>query len=423
MKKSPVTFENSCNPAGLPQKATCQKASGQLLYIRGSTSFDGVESFTRCPTSPTGENKSDNNEKAENGTNHHQTHQSLHYMNTSNLFELLDGSKLEGYPSATPTMPISNTLALDTTGQYLSIGRKPTKAPIGEEEKRQLGHKLFNENVHLFLANADKILSDSRLFLAPVPVQNGLAYTGTGGFRHPTLGVYIEWWLYYKEDSIDRKGRPIWYISGSPLSGRNVCSSVDRKGKAHRAELNGLFSDVWGSFTEVNTRYDEAKSRFLAYSLEEVVALLKEETDDAQLFKTHLRLEYVKFRKEVDSLKSRLRSAQEQTMKYQDRLRKMLFESKREEATAYYEKWQNLRTVAKLRYEHFIQRRLELRKQLRADEITNKEYQQTLQSIRKAKEDADYAIWDFAHTGLSEVFGSDASLFSTEVLDQIIKNN
>ena len=92
------------------------------------------------------------------------------------------------------------------------------------------------------------------------------------------------------------------------------------------------------------------------------MALLKEETDDTQLFKTHLRLEYVKFRKEVDSLKSRLRSAQEQTMKYQDRLRKMLFESKREEATAYYEKWQNLRTVAKLRYEHFIQRRLELRK-------------------------------------------------------------
>lgn len=418
MKKSSITSEFSSNI-----KATCQSTSGQSLYIRGSTSSDGVESFTRCPTSPTGENKSENDEKAGNGTNHHQTHQSLHYMNnTTNLFELLDGSKLEGYPSANPSMPISNTLALDTTGQYLSIGRKPARTPIGEEEKRQLGHKLFYENVHLFLANADKILSDSRLFLAPVPVQNGLAYTGTSGFRHPTLGVYVEWWLYYKEDSIDRKGRPIWYISGSPLSGRNVCSSVDRKGKTHRAELNGKFSDIWGPFTEVNTRYDEAKSRFIAYSLEEVVALLKEETDDTQLFKTHLRLEYVKFRKEVDSLKSRLRSAQEQTMKYQDRLRKMLFESKREEATAYYEKWQNLRTVAKLRYEHFIQRRLELRKQLRAGEITNKEYQQTLQPIRKAKEDADYAVWDFAHTGLSEVFGDDACLFSVEVLDQIIKN-
>ena len=339
----------------------------------------------------------------------------------TNYIELLDGSKPEGYPAINPSAPVSNAFALDTTGQYLSFGRKPAKASITDEEKRQLGHRLFYENAHLFLANADKILSDSRLFLAPVPVQNALAYTGTGGFRRPTLGVYIEWWLYYKEDSIDRKGRPIWYISGSPLSGRNVCSSVDRKGKTHRAELNGRFSAVWGSFTEVNTRYDEAKSRFLAYTLEDVIALLKEETDDTQLFKTHLRLEYMKFRKEIDSLKTRLRSAQEQTTKYQDRLRRMLFESKREEATAYYEKWLNLRTVAKLRYEHFLERRLELRKQLRADEITNKEYQQTLLPIRKAKEDADYAAWEYSRTGLAEVFGDDASIFSTEVLSQILK--
>lgn len=343
--------------------------------------------------------------------------------NKTNSFELLDGSKLTGYPTTNPQAPISNAFTLDTTGQYLSFGRKPAKGPQQDEEKRQLGHRLFYENITLFLANADRILSDSRLFLAPVPVQNGLAYTGTSGFHRPTLGVYIEWWLYYKEDSIDRKGRPIWYISGSPLSGRNVCASVDRKGKTHRAELNGRFSSVWGTFTDVNARYDKAKSRFLAYSLEEVIALLKEETDEAQLFKTHLRLEYMKFRKEVDYLKTRLRSAQEQTVKYQDRLRRMLFEHKREEATAYYEKWLNLRTVAKMRYEHFLERRLELRKQLRAGEITNKEYQQTLQPVRKAKEDADFAVRDYSRTGLSEVFRDDAGLFSDDILDKIIKND
>lgn len=342
--------------------------------------------------------------------------------NKTNFFELLDGSKLDGYLSANPLTPVSNAFAFDTTGQYLSIGRKPARTPKNNEAERQRGHKLFYKNVPLFLANADKILSDSRLFLAPVPFQNGLAYTGTSGFHRPTLGVYIEWWLYYKENSIDHNGRPIWYISGSPLSGCNVCASVDRKGNDHQAKLNGRFSSVWGTFTDVNARYDKAKSRFIAYSLEEVVALLKKETDDAQLFKTHLRLEYMKFRKEVDFLKARLRSAQEQTVKYQDRLRRMLFESKREEASAFYEKWQNLRTVAKLRYEYSLERRLELRKQLRAGEITNKEYQQTLRPIRKDRENADYAVRDYSRTGLSEVFGDDTGLFSVEVLDQIIKN-
>lgn len=343
--------------------------------------------------------------------------------NRTNFFELLDGSKLEGYPSANPLAPISNAFALDTTGQYLSFGRKPARTSKNNEAERQRGHKLFYENVPLFLANADKILSDIRLFLAPVPVQNGLAYTGTSGFHRPTLGVYIEWWLYYKEDSIDRKGRPIWYISGSPLSGRNVCASVDRKGNDHKAKLNGRFSSVWGTFVDVNTRYDEAKRCFMTYTLEEVVALLKKETDDAQLFKMHLRLEYIKFRKEVDSLKTRLRSAQEQVVKYQDRLRRLLFESKREEATAFYEKYLNLMTVAKLRYEHFLERRLELRKQLRAGEITNKEYQQTLRPIRKDRENADYAVRDCFRTGLAETFGDDAGLFSVDILDQIIKNN
>lgn len=421
MKKSPITFENSCNNAGSPQKATCPSASGQYLYIRGTS--DDKDSSIRDPRT-LGETKSDNSEKAENNTTHQQTIQPQPYMNNkTNSFELLDGSILEGYPAANPLAPISNAFTLDTTGQYLSFGRKSAKTPQTYEQKRQLGHRLFYENIPLFLANADKILSDSRLFLAPVPVQNGLAYTGTSGFHRPTLGVYIEWWLYYKEDSVDRKGRPIWYISGSPLSGCHVCASVDRKGNNHRAKLNGLFSSVWGTFTDVNARYDKAKSRFLAYSLEEVVALLKEETDEAQLFKTHLRLEYMKFRKEVDYLKTRLRSAQEQIVKYQDRLRRMLFESKREKATAYYEKWLNLRTVAKMRYDHFLERRLELRKQLRTGEIANKEYQQTLQPIRKAKEDADFAVRDYSRTGLFEVFGDDACLFSADILDQIIKND
>lgn len=49
--------------------------------------------------------------------------------NKTNFFELLDGSKLDGYLSANPLTPVSNAFAFDTTGQYLSIGRKPARTP------------------------------------------------------------------------------------------------------------------------------------------------------------------------------------------------------------------------------------------------------------------------------------------------------
>lgn len=90
-------------------------------------------------------------------------------MNTKiNSFELLDGSILEGYPVACPSIPESNELQLDTTGQYLSLDHKPEKTSKEKEKERQRGHSLFYENIPLFLANTDRILGDSRLFLAVV---------------------------------------------------------------------------------------------------------------------------------------------------------------------------------------------------------------------------------------------------------------
>ena len=193
---------------------------------------------------------------------------------------LIDGSLLECYPIVPePEVTESDDFSLDTTGQYLQVGRKPHLATDKELEERRrqerIDAKLFYGHAYLFLDNAEKILSDSRMFFAPVYVVNGLAYTGTSGFRHPTLGIYIEWWLHHKEASIDAKGRPIWFISGSPLSGNNACSAVDCNGKTHRAELNGQFLSVWRSFVEVNTRYTEAKGRYVAYGLQEVIDILE----------------------------------------------------------------------------------------------------------------------------------------------------
>lgn len=338
---------------------------------------------------------------------------------------LIDGSQLDCYPIAFPSDEIvSSEFSLDTTGQYLQIGTKPhftTDKELAERRKQEeIDEKLFYEHAHIFLANTDKILSDSRLFLTPVNVVNGLAYTGTSGFRKPTLGVYIEWWLYHKDASIDAKGHPIWFISGSPLSGGNACSAVDRKGKTHRAQLNSSFSAVWSSFVEVNNRYNEFKGRYMAYELREVIDILEGTNDSQQYFKLHLSLEKVRYDNYISNLKRALKQAKELSAEYKVKIQHLIFQQYREEATEYYNKCINLQTVARLTHEYFYEQRIELRKTLRSGSIDNITYQRTLTPLRKKAKEAEKQCCEYEREGLNKVFGDDASYFDFNVIEKLI---
>ena len=163
---------------------------------------------------------------------------------------------------------------MDHTGQYLTIGsQKPTPVPKPTvEEQRQL----FISNAFYLLAHKERILSDSRMFLCPVSIQNGIAYTGTSGFHNPTLGVYLEWWSLVKETMCtDRKGRRslVYQIAGSPLSGSNRCGAVREDGKTETVSLSP-FIDYWPPFMRLNQRYTEAKQLYQAYTLQEVLDIL-----------------------------------------------------------------------------------------------------------------------------------------------------
>lgn len=68
-----------------------------------------------------------------------------------------------------------------------------------------------------------------------------------------------------------------YFIAGSPLSGSNRCSVVDRKGKSWTHIFRSPFSDLWSTFMKVNGRYTEAKQRYQAYTLTETVARLRGE--------------------------------------------------------------------------------------------------------------------------------------------------
>ena len=168
----------------------------------------------------------------------------------NNYFQILNGSWLKGYP-----LPASQSQRENT--------------PEQEAE-------LFYTNAFLFWNHRDIIYSDSRTFLAPVPVYNSVAYINDSVFRHPTLGIYLEWWERCRQAHvITSKGEQLlWQICGSPLSGKNTCAAVNKEGKSTTISVYP-FNPMWHSLIDINSRYDSIKPIFETYSLEQVIQKLR----------------------------------------------------------------------------------------------------------------------------------------------------
>lgn len=188
--------------------------------------------------------------------------------------EFTDGICIEAYlKSELPEQLNRDDISLDTSGEFLQWGNKPCRHKRSEACTDEEELNLFLRNAHRLIAEADSIMADSRMFLAPLPIRNGLAYTGTSGFSHPTLGIYIEWWRNNEcAWTEDKSGalQPIYYISGSPLSGCNACEYISAEGKSESVSVRH-FSSVWRSFAKINTHYTEAKQLYEAYTLEEII--------------------------------------------------------------------------------------------------------------------------------------------------------
>ncbi len=192
--------------------------------------------------------------------------------------DLLSGKCIACYlKEQQPEVVEPDGLTLDTTGEYFTMGNKK-KVEHGHEVDKEV-RQLLLDNAFYLLEHADRILSDSRMFLAPLDLGNHLAYSGRAGFKDSTLGVYIEWWLSCEGARLhDKEGNEqlVFCLAGSPLTGNNSCGLVDREGNSHYTCL-GAFSTVWRPFKDINCRYTEAVARYQSYTLREVLDILKSE--------------------------------------------------------------------------------------------------------------------------------------------------
>ena len=305
---------------------------------------------------------------------------------------LMDGTTLDGYPMATVQDAIDNTIQLDTTGQYLTVGnKKPTPIPQEPCEQRDL----FIDNAFYLMAHRERIMSDSRMFLSPVTMNNGIAYTGTSGFRRPTLGVYLEWWTLTTEAmSIDSEGhrRLVYHIAGSPLTGMNHCTAVCDDGKRRRVSLSS-FGRHWGPFTCINKRYDEAKVQYQAYSLEQVIAILKAEDSGTADLDHALEVEFLKhettrMEHEMEEFKRMYEQETKNCNVWRNRYYRMLLATKDAEVMKIVADYREMKQSLEDKKAQLIERKLELKAALRRGEIDNKTFQkQVTPPMNKLKKD------------------------------------
>ena len=113
-----------------------------------------------------------------------------------NTMQLLDGRFLPLYPREEKGCETNNEMYIASIKPYQSLKEKSKELSTSEDDTPKDELQFFLDNVFFFVAHAEDILSDSRLFLAPVPVLCGLPFIGRNPFRYATLGVYIEWWMH-----------------------------------------------------------------------------------------------------------------------------------------------------------------------------------------------------------------------------------
>ena len=300
---------------------------------------------------------------------------------------LMDGTILTCYPKPKqeeqPQEVVADDLQLDSTGEYFGIGRRRiAPKPVVQEEQEEL-RQLFKDNAFYLLAHRERILQDSRMFLTPIVAHNGLAYTGTSGFHRPTIGIYLEWWSHCLGTMvISDSGRMslVYQIAGSPLSGSNSCGQLYESGESAPIRLSG-FSKYWQSLMQINTRYDEAKQIYQAYTLQELLDILHEEDGGEKDFTSNVRELFLQHR--IVQLTERVEHHYREERRWRYKYEHAVLRLHDHEVRQIYADYEDLEQRVKEQIEELRRQKQSLKRQLRSEQLTPRSYQFALKPLNK----------------------------------------
>ena len=310
-----------------------------------------------------------------------------------NSITLMNGAILECFPKESHQGDfVPDKMKLDATGTYLSLGNKPCKPQPRATEEKEQQKKLFTDNAFYLLAHQERIMRDSRMFLAPVAVQNGLAYTGTSGFLAPTLGIYLEWW---NECSIalrtDKDGNRslVFHLAGSPLSGTNHCAEVFEDGRIEPIQVSSFISH-WQPFVNINTQYDEAKHIYQAYTLEQVLEILHAEDGDGWDYSSEIKERFMQ--SEINELKKKVERLTKESDKWYSMYKDTYMKYKDAEISEAFSTFQSFREECEAQINSFKMRKRALKADLKSNRMDNISYQRTLTPLNKQIRELEFRV-------------------------------
>ena len=310
-----------------------------------------------------------------------------------NSITLMNGAVLECIPKESHQGDfIPDKIKLDATGTYLSLGNKSCKPQTRTSEKFERQKKLFTDNAFYLLAHQERIMRDSRMFLAPVAVQNGLAYTGTSGFNAPTLGIYLEWWnecsMALRVDKENRRSL-VFHLAGSPLSGANHCAEVYEDGRTESVQVSSFISH-WRPFTAINTRYDEAKHIYQASTLEQVLDILHAEDGEDWDYSSVIKERFMQ--SEINELKKKVERLTKESEKWYSMYADTFMKYKDAEISEAFSEFQTFRENTEAEINSIKIRKRALKAELKSGRMDNITYQRTLTPLNNQIKDLEYRI-------------------------------
>ena len=310
-----------------------------------------------------------------------------------NSITLMNGAVLECFPKESHQGDfVPDKMKLDATGTYLSIGNKPCKPLPRTTEEMEQQKKLFTDNAFYLLAHSERIMCDSQMFLAPVAGQNVLAYTGMSGFHTPTLGIYLEWWnecsMALRTDK-DGNRSLVYHLAGSPLSGANQCTEVYEDGKTENIQVS-LFTNHWRQFTAINTRYDEAKHIYQAYTLEQVLEILHAEDGDGWDYSSEIKERFML--SEINELKKKVERLTKESDKWYSMYKDTYMKYKDAEISEAFSTFQSFREECEGQINSIKMRKRALKAELKSGRMDNITYQRTLTPLNKQIRELEFRV-------------------------------
>lgn len=240
----------------------------------------------------------------------------------------------------------------------------------------------FAQHAFFFVQHSREILGNKQLSSVYVPVQNKVAYTNPDGFRNPTLGTYLEWWMECKEAVVETDGRKwlIWRIEGLPIREFNTCYIVDEKGES-RPYVAGCFSHLWRSFKAINKRQNR-ENDLEPLTLKEAIDKLENSAIEE---KGHYRLSAENFflRHDNIALSNKAETLQRQCQNLKMELADARISLQPDWFRNFYRQYKEACQQTSERKEMLQEQRRILRQRLKNSELTNTEYQHLLQPISK----------------------------------------